>query len=80
MKRRYEVFLVQAYLNLQSFQGSDSFTKRVSHLLNSMFTMKNEYVIAAFLHPNYKQLRGATDHRIFIRQSAIPKSDGRLEQ
>ena len=29
-----------------------------------MFTMEDDYVMAAFLHPNYKQLRGATNSQI----------------
>lgn len=44
-----------------------------------MFTMENEYVLAAFLHPNYKQLRGATDSQAaschaFCRSSVTPQS------
>jgi hypothetical protein len=31
-----------------------------------MFTMEEDYVLAAFLHPNYKQLRGATHSQIAI--------------
>jgi hypothetical protein len=29
-----------------------------------MFTMEDDYIMAAFLHPNYKQLRGATNSQI----------------
>ena len=29
-----------------------------------MFTMEDDYITAAFLHPNYKQLRGATNTQI----------------
>ena len=29
-----------------------------------MFIMKEEYIIGAFLHPDYKQLRGASSSQI----------------
>jgi hypothetical protein len=29
-----------------------------------MFTMEDDYIMAAFLHPNYKQLRGVTSSQI----------------
>ena len=36
------------------------FYKRALQLLNNMFNMDEDYIMGAFLHPNYKQLRGAT--------------------
>jgi hypothetical protein len=29
-----------------------------------MFTMEDDYIMAGFLHPNYKSLRGATSSQI----------------
>ncbi|CAF1549482.1 unnamed protein product, partial [Didymodactylos carnosus] len=40
------------------------FAKRALSLMNIMFNMNDEYIMAAFLHPNYKQLRHATPAQI----------------
>ncbi|CAF4280262.1 unnamed protein product [Rotaria magnacalcarata] len=40
------------------------FYKRASQLLENMFIMEEEYIMAAFLHPNYKQLRGASSSQV----------------
>ena len=40
------------------------FYKRAYELLHSMFIIQNDYVVATFLHPNYRQLRGATSTQI----------------
>ncbi|CAF2226325.1 unnamed protein product [Rotaria magnacalcarata] len=37
---------------------------RASQLLENMFIMEEEYIMAAFLHPNYKQLRGASSSQV----------------
>ena len=40
------------------------FYKRALQLLNNMFNMDEDYIMGAFLHPNYKQLRGAASSQI----------------
>ncbi|CAF1155583.1 unnamed protein product [Rotaria sordida] len=44
--------------------GMKFFYKRALQLLSSMFNMNEDYIIGAFLHPNYKQLRGANSTQI----------------
>ncbi|CAF2939679.1 unnamed protein product [Rotaria sp. Silwood2] len=44
--------------------GMKFFYKRALQLLSSMFNMDEDYIIGAFLHPNYKQLRGASSTQI----------------
>ncbi|CAF4914765.1 unnamed protein product [Rotaria sp. Silwood1] len=44
--------------------GMKFFYKRALQLLSSMFNMGEDYIIGAFLHPNYKQLRGASSTQI----------------
>jgi hypothetical protein len=40
------------------------FYKRAIQLLDIMFTIEDDHIRASFLHPNYKQLRGATKMQI----------------
>jgi hypothetical protein len=49
---------------LLSDLGIRFFYKRAAQLLSTMFTMEDDYIMASFLHPNYKQLRGATNSQI----------------
>ncbi|CAF3298386.1 unnamed protein product [Rotaria sp. Silwood2] len=44
--------------------GMKFFYKRALQLLSSMFNMDEDYIIGAFLHPNYQQLRGASSTQI----------------
>ncbi|CAF1402498.1 unnamed protein product [Adineta ricciae] len=44
--------------------GIRFFYKRAYELLNNMFIIENDYVVATFLHPNYRQLRGATPTQV----------------
>ncbi|CAF3706922.1 unnamed protein product [Rotaria sordida] len=44
--------------------GMKLFAKRASQLLESMFKIENLHVMGTFLHPNYKQLRNATQIQI----------------
>ncbi len=46
------------------FLGIRFFYKRATHLISTMFTMEDDYIMATFLHPNYKQLHGATSSQI----------------
>ncbi|CAF4179202.1 unnamed protein product [Rotaria sp. Silwood2] len=46
------------------YLGMKLFAKRASQLLESMFKIKNLHVVGTFLHPNYKQLRNATQMQI----------------
>ncbi|CAF3228596.1 unnamed protein product, partial [Rotaria sp. Silwood2] len=38
--------------------------RRAAQLLENMFIMEEEYIIGAFLHPNYEQMRRATSSQI----------------
>ncbi|CAF3329824.1 unnamed protein product [Rotaria sp. Silwood2] len=44
--------------------GMKLFAKRASQLLESMFKIENLHAMGTFLHPNYKQLRNATQMQI----------------
>ncbi|CAF4481727.1 unnamed protein product, partial [Rotaria sp. Silwood2] len=46
------------------YLGMKLFAKRASQLLESMFKIKNLHVVGTLLHPNYKQLRNATQMQI----------------
>ena len=67
-RRRKEVICLslcpKQYAEESLFLGMRFFYKRALHLLSSMFTMEEDYVVAAFLHLNYKQLRGATHSQL----------------
>jgi hypothetical protein len=59
--------------------GVRFFFKRASQLLSAMFTIEDDHIMAAFLHPNYKQLRGATSSQIddchsTCRMFVLPRS------
>jgi hypothetical protein len=56
---RFLSFYHQQHAEDSFFLGIRFFYKRALHLLTSLFTMEEDYIVAAFLHPNYKQLRGA---------------------
>jgi hypothetical protein len=48
-----------------------------------MFTIEEDYIVAAFLHPNYKQLRGATHSQMAncytaCRISLVPNTSSLL--
>lgn len=42
------------------FLGIRFFYKRAIDLISTMLMMEDDYIVATFLHPNYKQLNGAT--------------------
>jgi hypothetical protein len=53
------------------------FYKRAIQLLDTMFTIEDDHIRASFLHPNYKQLRGATKMQIrschaYYENSVLP--------
>ncbi len=58
----YIVYSNNKFLILYS--GMSFFAKRSSQLLGSMFKIKNLHVMGTFSHPNYKQLRNATQLQI----------------
>lgn len=51
-------------LNIFFITGIKFFYKRALQLLANMFNMEEDYIIGTFLHPNYKQLRGASNTQI----------------
>ena len=51
-------------VSFSSFVGIRFFYRRAYELLKKMFLLESDHVLAAFLNPNYKQLRGATPTQI----------------
>ena len=47
-------------MTVSLFIGIKFFAKRSLSLLNSMFNMEDDYILASFLHPNFKGLLSAT--------------------
>ncbi|CAF3027300.1 unnamed protein product, partial [Rotaria sp. Silwood2] len=65
------------YLREQMINGEKK--EKGVQLLDKMFTMEDDYIRASFLHPNYKQLRGATKEQIescynFCRDFILPSN------
>ncbi|CAF1957549.1 unnamed protein product [Rotaria magnacalcarata] len=61
--------------------GMKFFYKRVIQLLDNMFKLEDDHIRASFLHPNYKQLRGATKTQIkschaYCRGLVLPDTTG----
>ncbi|CAF3570727.1 unnamed protein product [Rotaria socialis] len=57
------------------------FYKRAIQLLDNMFNLEDDHIRASFLHPNYKQLRGATKTQIkschaYCRGLVLPNTTG----
>ncbi|CAF3830107.1 unnamed protein product [Rotaria sp. Silwood1] len=72
-------YLKQEIIKIErTMRGMKFFAKRASQLLESMFKIENLHVMGTFLHPNYKQLRHATQMQIIECHSscrmAIPPS------
>ncbi|CAF3536064.1 unnamed protein product [Rotaria sp. Silwood1] len=73
-------YVKKANLNRQlQLERIKFFYKRAVQLLDKMFTMEDDYIRASFLHPNYKQLRGATKEQIescynFCRDFILPSN------
>ncbi|CAF2045445.1 unnamed protein product [Rotaria magnacalcarata] len=61
--------------------GMKFFYKRAIQLLDNMFKLEDDHIRASFLHPNYKQLRGATKTQIkschaYCRGLVLPDTTG----
>ncbi|CAF3042371.1 unnamed protein product [Rotaria socialis] len=63
------------------FPRSEFFYKRAIQLLDNMFKLEDDHIRASFLHPNYKQWRGATKTQIkschaYCRGLVLPDTTG----